>query len=202
MQVASKWVRRGWPRTPHSYGAGPPDRVRRLSVGWLCGGNSEAPKEKQGRTEVTKEQAHSVEATSEEALCGETRPIDWYSESAVTNDVPGCPNGDLLSGTEGQDSLDGAGGEDEVRGLGANDEITGGSGSDVLYSGPGDDFLKGNTFSGNDRYESKDVLHGGPGSDQLSDLDGGDDVLYGGDGDDAPFLLLINIDPAPTTLAD
>jgi Ca2+-binding RTX toxin-like protein len=46
-----------------------------------------------------------------------------------------------------------------------------------------DDFLKGNTYSGEDRDESKDVLHGGSGRDDLTGGDG-DDVLYGGDGDD------------------
>jgi hypothetical protein len=151
-----------------------------LLVVGCAGVRSEAP---QG------EQERSPKATaSEEARCGETQTIDWYGESAVTNDVPGCPNGGLLSGTDKPDKLDGADGEDEVRGLGANDELIGGSGSDVIYGGPGDDFLKGNTFSGGDRDGSKDVLHGGPGSDQLSDLDGGDDVLHGGSGDDLDVI--------------
>jgi hypothetical protein len=57
----------------------------------------------------------------------------------MTNDVPGCPTGGLLSGTDGRDNLDGKKGEHEIRGLGGVDVIFGGDGSDVIYGGPGDD---------------------------------------------------------------
>jgi Ca2+-binding RTX toxin-like protein len=140
---------------------------------------SGAPQEEQGLLEATKkEQTRSPEATaSEEARCEGTRTIKWYDESIVTNDLPGCPNGGLLSGTDGRDMLDGRDGDDEIRGLGDKDELLGGLGSDVIYGGPGDDFLGGD--------QDNDVLYGGPGSDEIVDaISGGDDVLYGGDGDD------------------
>jgi Ca2+-binding RTX toxin-like protein len=90
----------------------------------------------------------------------------------ATNDVPGCPNGGLLSGTDTQDLL---AGEDEVRGLGAGDKLLGGYGSDVIYGGAGMDSLEG----GGD-----DVLYGGDGSDKNLHGGAGEDVLYGGDGND------------------
>jgi hypothetical protein len=155
-----------------------------LAVG-CAGVRSEAPhEEKQGHTEVTKEQERSPEATaSEEARCEGTRTFKQEGRVFTTNDVPGCPKGGLLSGTDRRDKLDGKKGEDEIRGLGAKDTLIGGSGSDVIYGGEGDDSLGGGPDWGNPE-SSKDVLHGGPGKDYLTDFDGGDDVLYGGDGDD------------------
>ena len=76
----------------------------------------------------------------------------------TTNDLPGCPKGGLLLGTDKHDHLDGQDGDDEVRGLGGGDAILGGDGNDVIYGGPPDNPLVG---------------------------DEGDDVIYGGDGDDA-----------------
>jgi Ca2+-binding RTX toxin-like protein len=138
-----------------------------------------------------KEQARSPEATaSEEARCEGTRSIEQQpkkrlqGEGYVTNDLPGCPKGGLLSGTEKDDKLDGEDGDDQIRGLGAMDVIFGGLGSDVIYGGEGDDGLQGDVFCCSQTYRSKDVLYGGPGKDSLEDFDGGDDVLYGGDGDD------------------
>jgi hypothetical protein len=154
-----------------------------LAIG-CAGVRSEAPEEGQGHTEATKEQAHSGGAASEEARCGGTRTVDLQGRTYTTNDVSGCPNGGLLSGTDGRDKLDGEDGDDEIRGLGAMDGIFGGLGSDVIYGGDGDDSLEGGTYGPSWDESSKDVLHGGPGKDYLTDFDGGDDVLYGGDGDD------------------
>jgi hypothetical protein len=159
-----------------------------LFVG-CAGVRSGAPDEEQGHTGAsTKEQARSPEATaSEEGRCGETRPVNLQGRTYTTNDVSGCPEGGVLSGTDGRDKLDGEDGDDEIRGLGAIDWIWGGAGSDVIYGGPGDDLLQGNNFWGGDA-NSKDVLHGGPGKDYITDHDGGDDVLYGGDGDDTYLI--------------
>jgi Ca2+-binding RTX toxin-like protein len=177
-----------------------------LLVVGCAGVRSEAPKEQeQGRAEVTEGQARSSEATaSEEARCEGTRTfdvlkeqgIDYISDSSVkpgdpgarriTNDVPGCPNGGPLSGTDKPDRLAGVDGEDEVRGLGAADMLSGGPGPDVVYGGPGGDAL----YGGGGRLEfepftdrSKNVLHGQAGGDELTGQ-AGDDVLYGGAGDD------------------
>ena len=156
---------------------------------------SEAPQEKQqGYTEATnKEQGRSPEATeSEEARCEGTRtferPYEPHEEDWLTNDVPGCPKGGLLSGTDSNDKLDGLDGDDEIRGLGAKDQLLGGNGSDFIYGGPGDDL----PLNGRD---GDDVIHGGPGDDLEVLGDGGDgddelqgvlgkDILYGGDGND------------------
>jgi hypothetical protein len=145
-----------------------------LMVVGCAGVSSEASQEEEGRTEAT---------ASEEARCEGTRTFKQEGRVFTTNDVPGCPNGGLLSGTDRRDKLDGKDGDDEIRSLGAKDTLIGGSGSDVIYGGDGDDMLGGGPDWGNPD-ESKDVLHGGPGKDYLTDYDGGDDVLYGGDGDD------------------
>jgi hypothetical protein len=48
----------------------------------------------------------------------------------ITNDLPGCPKGGLLLGTEKHghryDQLAGEDGDDEIRGLGGPDSISGG----------------------------------------------------------------------------
>jgi len=167
-----------------------------LVVG-CAGVRSEAPEEEQqGHTEATKEQGRSPEADR----CGGTRTIDLLKGASITdssvapgdpearfitNDVPGCPNGGLLSGTDKPDRLAGRDGEDEVRGLGGSDLPSGGLGSDVIYGGVGNDELQAGGYPPleftNDR--SKNVLHGGPGRDFLSG-EAGDDVIYGGEGDD------------------
>jgi Ca2+-binding RTX toxin-like protein len=98
----------------------------------------------------------------------------------LTNDLPGCPTGGLLSGTEGADILSGEEGEDEVRALGTPDgqadELYGGSDDDAIYGGAGMDFLYGE--------QDDDVLYGGDGDDILLVGGKGADVIYGGDGDD------------------
>jgi Ca2+-binding RTX toxin-like protein len=107
-----------------------------------------------------KELGHSPEATAskEEARCRGTRSLNRPHGTYLTNDVPGCPKGGLLRGTDGPDSLYGGDGDDTIRALGGKDHILGGPGNNVIYGGPG----------------SEGVLDGGE----------GDDVIYGGDGND------------------
>jgi hypothetical protein len=132
--------------------------------------------EKQGRAEATKEQEQSDGAAPEGDRCGGTR----INARGLTNDVPGCPTGGLLFGTEGADILTGEKGEDEVRALGTPagqaDELYGGPGGDVLHGGAGMDFLYGE--------QDDDVLYGGDGADILLVGGKGADVVYGGDGND------------------
>jgi Ca2+-binding RTX toxin-like protein len=145
-----------------------------------AGTRSESPKE-QGPTEATEEQAHSER-------CEGTRTYDYQTKDPTivlvftTNDIPGCPKGGLLSGTDKRDFLKGKDGEDKVRGLGGSDNLYGGSGNDNLYGGPDGDY---ELIGG----EGDDVLHGGDGGDALDSVGKsasaeGDDVLYGGDGRD------------------
>src|SRR5215204_5149610 len=152
-----------------------------LMVVGCAGTSSDASKEQQGHTEATtkQDQPRSPEATeSEEARCEGTQPVEQptYQEGWLTNDVPGCPKGGLLSGTASNDMLDGLEGDDQIRGLGAKDQLLAGKGSDVIYGGPGDD-LEVLGAGG------EDVLYGGDGDDVLSG-DWGKDVIYGGDGND------------------
>ena len=141
-----------------------------LVVG-CAGVRSQAPQEGQGNTEATKEQTRSPEATAseEEARCEGTRRL------YTTNDLPGCPKGGLLSGTDKRDRLRGQQGDDEVRGLGGFDTLEGGPGNDILYGGPGVDEVSG--------AEGADVIYGGDGDDHLYPGEG-NDVIYGGDGND------------------
>jgi hypothetical protein len=154
-----------------------------LIVVGCAGTRSEAPQEGQGNTEATKEQTRSPEATAseEEARCQGTRTFQKWGVHFTTNDIPYCPYGGLLSGTDKPDKLAGLEGDDKIRGLGAKDEILGGAGNDVIYAGPGDDpFLLGDDGPA----DGDDVIYGGPG-DEMEILGGnGDDVIYGGDGDD------------------
>jgi Ca2+-binding RTX toxin-like protein len=122
----------------------------------------------------------------EETRCEGTRTI---KDSYITNDLPGCPKGGLLLGTEGSDrtisrkparpSLDGGDGDDTIRGLGGSDYIFHGSGDDVVYGGDGDDELVPD--SGNDD------IYGGDGNDKLYSNDDGGDKLYCGAGRDKYF---------------
>ena len=99
-----------------------------LLVG-CAGVRSEAPEEEQGHTEATKQQqghlettegqARSAEATSEENRCEGTRTFTlreyhafqgWiWRGTYTTNDVPGCPKGGLITGTDKRDELDARG---------------------------------------------------------------------------------------------
>jgi hypothetical protein len=65
-----------------------------LVVVGCAGVRSGAPKEEQDRTEATENQAHSDR-------CEGTRGIVLMGGGYATNDVPGCPNGGLLLGTDG-----------------------------------------------------------------------------------------------------
>jgi hypothetical protein len=102
----------------------------------------------------------------------------------TTNDLPGCPKGGLLLGTDKSDApparpgLSGQDGDDEIRGLVGSDYIEGGSGDDVIYGGDGDDYLLGR--------EGKDVVYGGDGNDTLISNNYGQqgDKLYCGEGKD------------------
>ena len=192
-----------------------------LAVG-CAGTRSEAPKEQeQGHTEATTtEQARSPEATAseEEARCGWTRNYYVYENTKTgrwsagskedmkkagktkvvdiytTNDLPGCPSGGLLSGTDGPDKLYGGDGEDEIRGLGGKDAVYGGNGNDVIHAGPGDDDDRVGGFS---EY-GDDVIYGGDGDDWIMNGGGfGEDVIYGGDGSDD---IMTNYDRQPDKL--
>ena len=141
---------------------------------------AEAPKKGQGSS-------HQATA-SDEARCEGTRTYRRKAEDRLvytTNDLPGCPKGGLLLGTDKADEfprpgLDGQDGDDEIRGLGGSDDIFHGPGDDVIYAGPGND----NIFPD----EGKDVIYGGDGNDTLAsiDIDGGDE-LYCGAGRDRYF---------------
>jgi len=148
---------------------------------------SEAP-QKKGHTEATtkQEQGRTAEATAseEEARCEGTRKIKWSGgplPGAVytTSDLPDCPKGGLLSGTDKRDKLNGFDGDDEIRGLGGNDDVFGGNGNDVIYGGLGNDILQGDVV----HEKSADVIYGGDGDDSLGGGEGAD-VIYGGDGND------------------
>jgi hypothetical protein len=141
------------------------------------GTRAEAPQEeKQGRAEAAKDQEHSGGASPQEDRCGGTR----INDRGLTNDVPGCPTGGLLTGTEGADILTGEKGQDEVRAFGTPDaqadELYGGPDDDVLRGGTGMDFLYGE--------QDDDVLYGGDGADILLVGGKGADVIHGGDGSD------------------
>src|SRR5215208_295306 len=137
-----------------------------------------------------------AEASKKEvARCEGTRKINGNLPARfTTNDLPGCPQGGLLLGTDKADvdsypdhpGLDGQVGDDEIRGLGGNDSLSGGDGKDVLYGGPGEDRIDGG--------KGEDVIYGGDGNDISKEgpgtvpmLDGGpgEDMIYGGDGNDS-----------------
>ena len=123
----------------------------------------------------------------EEGRCEGTRTIMHSLSTRVTNDLPGCPKGGLLLGTEGSDqtrsrdparpSLSGGDGDDTIRGLGGSDSISHGYGDDVIYGGDGNDGVFPD--SGND------VIYGGAGNDDLDSHDDGGDKLYCGAGRDS-----------------
>jgi hypothetical protein len=102
----------------------------------------------------------------------------------TTNDLPGCPKGGLLLGTDKPDMLDGKHGDDEIRGLGGSDpHLDGGDGNDIIYGGDGDDGPNREGGQGLEGGDGNDTIYGGDGDDVL--LGGnGEDVLYGGDGND------------------
>jgi Ca2+-binding RTX toxin-like protein len=139
------------------------------------------------RSETSKkeEQGSSPQATEseEEARCDETRTIkesgsgETYRVRVTTNDIPGCPKGGLLLGTDKRDNLAGKNGDDEIRGLGGPDTINGGPGNDTIYGGPS---YEEGVFG----QEGDDVIYGGPSDDWVLEGGEGEDVIYGGDGND------------------
>jgi hypothetical protein len=99
--------------------------------------------------------------------------------TSTTNDLPGCPKGGMLLGTDKPDLLNGKHGDDKVRGLGGSDgDLEGGDGNDILYGGDGNDqYLLGGP--------GEDVIYGGDGNDILYAIDDGQrDKLYCGKGKD------------------
>jgi RTX calcium-binding nonapeptide repeat (4 copies) len=164
-----------------------------LLVVGCAGVRSGASKKGQKHVEATKkEQTCSPEATaSEEARCEGTQSNDLAKISAsaspasagfyTTNDLPGCPKGGLLLGTDKADKLAGQAGEDEVRGLGGSDDIYGRLANDVIYGGPGADGVASTPSSDS----GDDVYYGGDGKDWImGGMGSGKDVIYGGDGND------------------
>jgi len=138
-------------------------------------------------TSKEEEQGSSPQATEseEEARCEGTRKIKWsggpYPGGVyTTNDLPVCPKGGLLLGTDGPDTMNSRDGADKIRGLGAKDELWGGDGNDVIYGGPGNDTLDGDMV----HEKNADVIYGGDGDDGISGGEGAD-VIYGGDGNDS-----------------
>src|SRR5215217_5671686 len=192
--MQGKAVRRASPSTPHSCRGRLPDRVRHSSHGgWLFRSALRSPAEGGARPHRSHQGARRKLIRSSIIRRSPLQPDAHLQDKSgvygvyTTNDVPGCPSGGLLSGTDKPDKLDRQDGEDKVRGLGDEDELMGGMGSDVIYGGLGDDSLRGGTVEnfvkdvGDD--VSKDVLRGGPGQDWI-DGQKGDDVIYGGDGND------------------
>jgi len=158
-------------------------------VGCASGVRPEAPQEaeQQEHTEAAKGHTRSPEAAASEGVrCKHTPTLlreggfidGWFVDSGfyTTNDVPGCPSGGELSGTDVPDNLYGGKGSDEVRGQLAADELQGGAGGDVLYGGRDADVLFGQ--------EGDDVLRGGAGNDSVMHGGKGEDVIYGDDGAD------------------
>jgi hypothetical protein len=145
-----------------------------LIVAGCAGVRSEAPQEdEQGRSDRC-EGTRTFKKTWWRA--------DRFPENLgvyTTNDVPGCPKGGLLTGTDKKDRLDGKEGDDEIHGLGGVDNLFGGRGNDIIYDAPGDAiWLLGD--------DGDDVLYGGDGNEELYG-GGGEDVLYGGDGNEWLF---------------
>ena len=134
---------------------------------------------KQERTKASKkERRSSPRATaSGEARCEGTRRINANRPVRyTTNDLPGCPKGGPLLGTDKADELAGEKGDDEVRALGGTDDLMGGSGDDVIYGGDGDDYVSPD--------EGNDAIYGGDGNDVLAAHDARRDRLYCGAGRD------------------
>ena len=121
-------------------------------------------------------------SNKEEARCEGTRKINVNLPARFTsNDLPGCPQGGPLLGTDKPDLLAGEKGDDEVRSLGGKDDVMGGPGNDVIYGGADNDSLIGD---GRDE-DGNDIIYGGPGDDSNLNGTAGNDVIHGGPGDDA-----------------
>ena len=112
-----------------------------LIVFGCSGRGSESPQEQDhGRTEATRRSKYaSPKQPRPKKPDARGRGPSRRWDTFTTNDLPGCPKGGLLLGTDKADKLDGKKGDDEIRGLGAADFIFGGVGNDDIYAGPGDD---------------------------------------------------------------
>jgi RTX calcium-binding nonapeptide repeat (4 copies) len=177
-----------------------------LLVIGASGVRAEASQEEQEHTGATKQQTHSGRGSSDEDQCERTRTIIRDGAGYLTNDVPGCPKGGLLSdtGTDCGCALDGGVGNDEIHGRSTGDEIFGGSGSDTLYGGPGGDFIYGtgtDTMSDFGRETDRDVFYGGDGPDTMY-AGKGADVIYGGDGNDDIVAAPAGVDFGPNKQQD
>ena len=162
-------MRRDSPSTSHRCSVGIRDRVRRFSDGWRFGSAGGNLQER--RSPVRGDEHHQ-------------EPGGRYrGGSYTTNDLPGCPDGGLLLGTDKNDRLHGKDGDDEIRALGGRDVFLGGVGNDAIYMGPGDDSIQAGDHREGD---GDDVIYGGSGDDLLQ-AGKGADVMYGGDGSDDIF---------------
>jgi uncharacterized protein YceK len=121
--------------------------------------------------------------------CEGTRTFNVYAYEMgpkvyTTNDLPGCPKGGLLPGTDGRDKLNGQDGDDELHGLGKKDTLMGAMGSDVIYGGDGNDWLWGDLSR---KGAGEDVIYGGDGNDTINSDDGNRDKINCGKGRDEYF---------------
>jgi len=134
---------------------------------------------------VSNGRAGPLRSGSEEDMkkAGKTEDLGVYT----TNDIPGCPKGGLLLGTDKPNLLGAKHGDDEVRGLGGRDGLDAGPGNAILYGGDGEDGL----FAG----KGEDVMYGGDGNDLLVAAGDGRDKLYCGKGQD-------EYDPVENTYVD
>src|SRR5918993_888764 len=114
-----------------------------------------------GASGVQAQDSNKEEARCEGTSTTKNPAVGTGGGAYTTNDLPGCPKGGLLLGTDKNDRLYGKGGDDVIRGLGGSDLVLGGLGNDVIYLGPGDDSIQASDHG----YESA-----------------GDDVIYGGSG--------------------
>jgi hypothetical protein len=72
---------------------------------------------------------------SEKGRCEGTRKINVIMPVRhTTNDIPGCPKGGLLKGTDKADELAGEKGDDEIRSLGGSDLVWRTGGSTFCYT--------------------------------------------------------------------
>lgn len=99
----------------------------------------------------------------------------FSGSSNVSDDEEPLPEGEELTGTDGDDLLEGGPGNDLIGGGDGNDTLIGGPGDDTLFGEAGDDVLQGG--------EGDDLLNGGPGNDTLRGGPG-ENTLLGGEGDD------------------
>jgi hypothetical protein len=136
-----------------------------------------------GTSGVQAETSEKEEARCEGTTTTKNPMVGTGGGPYITNDLPGCPKGGLLLGTDKYDRLHGKDGDDEIRALGGKDVILGGVGNDTIYMGPGDDFVQPGDYHEGD---GDDVIYGGSGKDFLQAMKGAD-VMYGGDGSDHVF---------------